>query len=118
MEDLSQECDCNVIHEDTVNNVKTLMPTLTELEKVSDFFKILSDKTRIKIIWALDESEMCVCDIAVICNMTKSAISHQLAILKKGNLVKSRREGKEVFYSLKDDHVKFMLENSMKHINE
>lgn len=111
-------CDCDVIHAEVVDDVKKRMPSLEDLEDLGKFFKILGDSTRVKIIWALDESEMCVCDIAVLLNMTKSAISHQLKTLKEANLVKFRREGKVVYYSLKDDHVKDIFEKGMEHIKE
>ena len=110
--------DCSIIHEDMVNNIKTLLPVDDTFIKTSSFFKVLGDKTRIKILWILNEGELCVCDIAILCNMTKSAISHQLSFLKQNNIVKSRKDGKEVFYSLTDNHVKFMLENSINHIIE
>lgn len=111
-------CDCDVIHADVVDSVKKKMPEERELYDLSDFFKVLGDSTRAKIIWALDESEMCVCDIAVLLNMTKSAISHQLRSLKQANLVKYRKEGKIVFYSLADDHVKDIFEKGLEHIRE
>ena len=111
-------CDCDVIHEEVVNRVKQKMPNEDSLHDLSDFFKVLGDSTRVKIIWALDENEMCVCDIAVLLNMTKSAISHQLKTLRQANLVKFRREGKVVYYSLKDEHVKDIFEKGMEHIKE
>jgi len=111
-------CDCEVIHADVVEKVKKKMPDVNELYDLSDFFKVLGDSTRAKIMWALDESEMCVCDIAVLLNMTKSAISHQLHSLKQANLVKHRKEGKIVFYSLADDHVKDIFEKGLEHIRE
>lgn len=111
-------CDCEVIHADVVEEVKKRMPKEDDLYDLSDFFKVLGDSTRVKIIWALDEKEMCVCDIAVLLNMTKSAISHQLRSLKQADLVKFRREGKVVYYSLKDDHVKDIFEKGMEHIKE
>lgn len=111
-------CDCDVIHADVVDSVKKKMPEERELYDLSDFFKVLGDSTRVKIMWALDESEMCVCDIAVLLNMTKSAISHQLRSLKQANLVKHRKEGKIVFYSLADDHVKDIFEKGLEHIRE
>jgi len=111
-------CDCDVIHADVVNEVKQRMPKQDILWDLSDFFKVLGDSTRVRIIWALDEHEMCVCDIAVLLNMTKSAISHQLKTLKQANLVKFRREGKVVFYSLMDEHVKDIFEKGMEHIKE
>lgn len=111
-------CDCDVIHEEVVNTVKKKMPDEDELYDLSDFFKVLGDSTRVKIMWALDESEMCVCDLAVLLNMTKSAISHQLRSLKQANLVKYRKEGKVVFYCLTDDHVKAIFEKGLEHIRE
>ena len=111
-------CDCDVIHSSVVDAVKMKMPDENELYDLSDFFKILGDSTRAKIIWALDESEMCVCDLAVLLNMTKSAISHQLSSLKQANLVKYRKEGKVVFYSLTDEHVKAIFEKGLEHIRE
>ena len=111
-------CDCEVIHGDIVDEVKKRMPEDEDIYDLSDFFKVLGDSTRMRIIWALDESEMCVCDIAVLLNMTKSAISHQLRALRNANLVKFRREGKTVFYSLKDKHVRDIYEIGMEHIKE
>lgn len=111
-------CDCDVIHADVVDKVKVRMPEEDELYDLSDFFKVLGDSTRIKIMWALDENEMCVCDLAVLLNMTKSAISHQLHSLRQANLVKYRKEGKVVFYSLSDDHVKEIFEKGLEHIRE
>ncbi|NMA65168.1 MAG: winged helix-turn-helix transcriptional regulator [Clostridiaceae bacterium] len=94
------------------------MPDETDIYNLADFFKVLGDSTRAKIISALDISEMCVCDLAVLLNMTKSAISHQLRALRQANLVKHRREGKVVFYSLSDDHVKSVFELGLEHIKE
>lgn len=118
MRDTDINCDCGVIHPDIVNKVKMVMPVEDELYDLSDFFKVLGDSTRVRIMWALDESEMCVCDIAVLLNMTKSAVSHQLKLLRTSNLVKYRKEGKVVFYSLSDDHVKEILEKGLVHIRE
>lgn len=111
-------CDCEVIHADVLEEVKPKMPIEEDIYDLSDFFKVLGDSTRLKIISALDVHEMCVCDIAVLLNMTKSAISHQLRYLKQADLVKFRKEGKVVFYSLKDDHVKDIFEIGMEHIKE
>jgi ArsR family transcriptional regulator len=111
-------CDCDVIHEDVVNAVKEKIPDDSDIYDLSDFFKILGDSARTKIIWALDESEMCVCDLAVLLNMTKSAVSHQLRSLREANLVKNRREGKNIFYSLADDHVKQIFEKGLEHTRE
>ena len=111
-------CDCDVIHSDVVDTVRQKMPEETELNDLSDFFKILGDGTRAKIIWALDESEMCVCDLAVLLGMTKSAISHQLSLLRQKNLVKNRREGRVVYYSLADNHIRQIFETGLEHIRE
>lgn len=111
-------CDCETIHEDILNEVRDNMPEDGYLYELADLFKIFADSTRIKILWALEQSEMCVCDMAVLLGMTKSAISHQLRTLKQTNLVKFRKDGKNVFYSLKDDHVKKILEMGMEHIHE
>lgn len=111
-------CDCEVIHADVVDTVKKNMPEEDILYDLSDFFKVLGDSTRIKILWALDENELCVCDLASLLNMTKSAISHQLSSLRQANLVKYRKEGKVVFYSLADDHVKEIYEKGLEHIKE
>ena len=111
-------CDCDVIHADIVDKVKKSMPEEEQLYDLADFFKVFGDSTRIKILWALDNEEMCVCDLAVLLNMTKSAISHQLKTLRQEKLVKYRREGKNVIYSLLDDHVKNIIEIGLEHINE
>jgi ArsR family transcriptional regulator len=115
---LIEKCDCDVIHEDVVNQVKEKMPQEETLYDLAELFKVFGDTTRIKILWALDEAEMCVCDIAVLLNMTQSAISHQLRVLKQANLVKNRREGKVVYYSLNDEHVKQIFDQGLTHIYE
>ena len=111
-------CDCNTIHEDNVKCVKKEMLDDEILLDIADFYKALSDSTRIKIINALDKSELCVCDISALLNMTKSAVSHQLQNLKEMHLIKSRREGKEVLYSLADNHVREVFEISIEHVME
>ena len=111
-------CDCNVIHENIVSSVKEKMPGEEKLYYLAELFKVFGDSTRIKILCVLAESEMCVCDISALLNMTQSAISHQLRILKQAKLVKSWREGKVVFYSLDDDHVKQIFNQGLDHINE
>jgi len=113
-----ERCFCDVIHEDIVNTVKGKMPKEETLYDLAELFKVFGDSTRIKILWALDEAEMCVCDIAVLLNMTQSAISHQLRVLKQAKLVKSRREGKIVYYALNDDHVRQIFDQGLAHINE
>jgi ArsR family transcriptional regulator len=111
-------CDCDVIHAEVVELVKQFMPEDERLYDLADFFKMFGDSTRIKILWALDREEMCVCDLAVLLNMTKSAISHQLKTLRQENLVKYRKDGKTVIYSLLDEHVKNILEIGLEHIEE
>lgn len=111
-------CDCEVIHEDVVNLVKSKMPMEETLYDLAELFKVFGDSTRIKILWALDEAELCVCDIAVLLNMTQSAISHQLRVLKQANLVRNRKDGKIVFYSLIDEHVKQIFTQGLDHTRE
>ena len=111
-------CDCDVIHIDLVNKAKSKALDEEKLLLISDFYKALSDSTRIKIVDLLNGNELCVCDIAVILNMTKSAVSHQLKNLREMNLIKSRKQGKEVWYSLADDHVREVFEISLEHIKE
>lgn len=111
-------CDCDAIHEDVIYKARAEMSEEETLFNIADFFKAMSDSTRIRIIDLLDHSEMCVCDISVLLNMTKSAVSHQLKNLREMNLIKSRREGKEVWYSLADRHVKEVFDISMQHILE
>ena len=110
-------CDCNIIHKEQVEKVLKNKPKDEELNNLTELFKILGDFTRIKIIWVLDYNEMCVCDIANVLNMTKSSISHQLATLRNAGIVKSRKEGKEVYYKLDDDHIKKLYEIGIEHIN-
>ena len=109
-------CDCNIIHEDIVKQTLEKMPEENLFNKLAEFFKILGDTTRTRILFALDQNEMCVCDIANVLGMTKSSISHQLSQLKHSGIVKCRKEGKEVYYSLDDDHIKQLFEVGMEHI--
>lgn len=113
-----EELECDVLHEDIVENVKKQMLEEDILFDVSDFFKILGDSTRAKIMWALDKSDMCVCDLASLLGMTKSAISHQLKTLRDSKLVKFKKEGKMVIYSLADNHVKDIFEKALEHVLE
>ena len=106
------------VHEDIVEKVNDRMPAEDDLDDLADFFKIFGDTTRIKILYVLLCSEMCVCDLAQILNMTQSAISHQLRVLKQMDLVKSRREGKTIFYSLADGHITTILSQGLDHIQE
>lgn len=109
-------CDCNIIHQDIVNNTLNNMIDENLLNKLAEFFKILGDTTRTKILFALDQNEMCVCDIANVLNMSKSSISHQLGTLRRSGIVKCRKQGKEVYYMLDDDHVKQLFEVGIEHI--
>lgn len=111
-------CEYMHVHEDIVERVNRVMPGEEQLFDLSELFKIFGDSTRVKILFVLFESEMCVCDIAQLLGMTQSAISHQLQVLKKSKLVKYRREGKTVFYSLADSHVRTILDQGMEHITE
>lgn len=110
-------CDCNIIHQNAVNIALKNKPKEKELENLTALFKILGDSTRTKILWILDHHEMCVCDIANVLNMTKSSISHQLAILREAGIVRFRRSGKEVYYTLDDEHISRLYEIGLEHIN-
>jgi DNA-binding transcriptional ArsR family regulator len=114
----ADRCDCNVIHEDVVAEVREKMPEDGVLLDLADLFKVFSDSTRVRILCALQHSEMCVCDIAYLLGMTKSAISHQLRALRQTRLVKHRRDGKVVYYSLDDEHVGNIFEQGLIHICE
>ena len=118
MKKLMPVCDCNVIHADLVKRVRKHMPRDEDFYDLADLYKMLSDSTRVRILWALFREEMCVCDIAVLLNMTKSAISHQLKSLRLANLVKYDKRGKEVYYSLADNHVKDIFKKGFEHIRE
>ena len=111
-------CDCNEIHEDLLKIVNDTMPEETELYDLAELFKVFGDSTRIRILFVLFEAEVCVCDLAKVLNMTQSPISHQLRILKANKLVNSRREGKSVFYSLADGHVRTIIAQGREHIEE
>ena len=111
-------CDLMHVHEEIVAKVSLEMPDEDSLFDLSELFKVFGDSTRIRILYCLFESEMCVCDIATLLSMTQSAISHQLSVLKKSKLVKSRRSGKTVFYSLADSHVRAIIDQGMEHVKE
>ena len=106
------------VHDDTVKRVTGRMPPDETLYDLAELFKVFGDSTRMRILFVLFEAEVCVCDLAEALNMTQSAISHQLRILKQNKLVKSRREGKSVFYSLADDHVRTIVDQGREHIEE
>lgn len=115
---IAPRCDFIYVHEEVVNQVLEVLPTDEELQSLADFFRIFGDSTRIRILYALSQSELCVCDIASLLGMGQSAISHQLRILKQMRLVKFRREGKSVLYSLADGHIETILAQGMEHIGE
>lgn len=114
----AETCDAIEIHSDLLKIVNTTLPEETELYDLAELFKVFGDSTRIRILFVLFEAEVCVCDLAAALNMTQSAISHQLKILKQSKLVKSRREGKSVFYSLADGHVRTIIAQGREHIEE
>lgn len=111
-------CEYMHAHEDLIERVKADMPDEIKLYDLAELYKVFADSTRIKILYCLFEEEMCVCDIATLLSMTNSAISHQLRVLKQAKLVKFRRKGKTVFYSLSDDHVRTIIGMGMEHIME
>ena len=113
-----ENCSCTIIHEDVVNRIKLNMPKEETLYDLADLFKVLGDTTRVKILSALFQAEMCVCDIAALLGMTQSAISHQLRVLKQARLVRFRKEGKVVYYFLDDEHVRGIFDQGLIHIAE
>lgn len=114
----AEVCECNAIHEEVVGKVRKMMPEEEKLYDLAELFKVFGDTTRVRILCALFESEMCVCDISVLLGMTQSSISHQLRVLKSAKLVKNRKEGKVVYYSLNDEHIKHIFEQGLEHISE
>ena len=112
------QCEHVHVHPEKIKNVNSQIPDEAKLFELADFFKVFSDSTRIRILYVLKCSEMCVCDIAEALNMTQSAISHQLRVLKQMKLVKNRRDGKTIFYSLSDDHITTILSQGIEHIEE
>jgi ArsR family transcriptional regulator len=111
-------CGITCMHEDVIERVSKNMPEEELLYDLAELFKVFGDSTRVRILCALDEEEMCVCDISALLNMTQSAISHQLRVLKAARLVKNRRDGKVVYYSLDDEHVKAIFDQGLMHIKE
>ncbi|MBE5923279.1 MAG: helix-turn-helix transcriptional regulator [Lachnospiraceae bacterium] len=118
MEKIEFSCEINETHPDLVKLVGDTMPEETELYDLAELFKVFGDSTRIRILFVLLQAEVCVCDLAEVLNMNQSAISHQLRILKQNKLVKARREGKSIFYSLADEHVKTIIAMGQEHIEE
>ncbi len=118
IEKIAPHCDFIFVHENVVKKVLEVMPQGEELQNLAEFFRVFGDSTRIRILYALSQSELCVCDIASLLDMGQSAISHQLRILKQMRLVKFRRDGKSVLYSLADSHIETILAQGMEHIEE
>lgn len=110
-------CDCNIIHKEAVDKVLNKMPNENIFNHLADLFKLIGDTTRCRILYALDQDEMCVCDLANVLNMTKSSVSHQLSILKKHKIVRFHRVGKEVYYALDDEHIVKLFEIGVEHIS-
>ncbi len=113
-----ETCEGEVIHEDVVKMVKATFPKDEMIFDLADFYKIFGDTTRVKILYALDKSELCVCDISALLGMSVSAVSHQLRALRESDLVRTKRDGKVIYYSLADEHVKSILECGIEHIKE
>jgi len=111
-------CGFLCVHEDVVAQVQRMMPAQERLLRLAELFKVFGDGTRVRILYVLFEAEVCVCDLAKLLGMTQSAVSHQLRILKQAHLIKARREGKTIFYSLADDHVAMLLRQGMEHVCE
>jgi ArsR family transcriptional regulator len=116
--DVVQTCITKGIHKDIIRTVKRNMPDQVALYDVADLFKLFGDSTRLGILWALSESEMCVCDLCALLKMKQPAVSHQLKNLKQSRIVKARRDGKIVYYSLDDEHIRELLNLGMEHIQE
>ena len=113
-----EKCEVTLIHEDNVKKAINTLPDDELIADLSDMFKIFGDQTRVKILMALESGELCVCDIAAVMDMSQSAISHQLRVLKQSNIVKTRRQGKVVYYSISDDHVKEIFDIAIVHVQE
>ena len=111
-------CEDNCIHMDRLEKVREKLPDVDELYDLAELFKVFGDSTRIRILYVLFQSELCVCDLAEVLGMTQSAVSHQLKILKQAKLVTGRREGKSVFYALADDHVRSIIDHGKEHVDE
>ena len=114
----TEQCECNIVHSSVVERVSAEMPEEETLYNLAELFKVFGDSTRTRIISALFVAELCVCDIASLLNMTKSAVSHQLRILRQTKIVKNRKSGKEVYYSLDDGHIAEIFKTALEHLNE
>ncbi len=113
-----EQCECTFVHEEIVRDVAAHMPPDEKICDLADFFKVFADSTRIRILYVLLHSELCVCDLAEALHMTQSAISHQLRMLKQMALVKNKRDGKTIYYSLSDSHIAAILSQGLEHIEE
>lgn len=113
---IAPKCNCTVIHDEVVDQVRQIMPNEDELYILSDLYKSLGDQTRLKILFALSSNDMCVCDIAALLDMSQSAISHQLRVLRAARLVKYTKQGKVVYYSLDDNHVNEIFKQGLEHV--
>ena len=114
----SLACECEVIHGDVVSGIRATLPSDEKLIDLAEFFKVFGDSTRAKILNVLFEHEVCVCDLTALVGTSQSAVSHQLRILKQADMVKYRRDGKQVYYSLKDDHIKTIFDQAVQHLSE
>ena len=115
-DNIAPKCNCTVIHDEVVDQVREIMPNEDELYILSDLYKSLGDQTRLKILFALSSNDMCVCDIAALLDMSQSAISHQLRVLRAARLVKYTKQGKVVYYSLDDNHVNEIFKQGLEHV--
>lgn len=116
--DLIERCEATVVHEDVVKQIENILPEEETLYDLAEFYKVFADSTRIKILYVLLKSEMCVCDLSQVLGVSQSAVSHQLRMLKQMKLVKFRRDGKTVYYSLSDHHIESILSQGIEHISE
>ena len=112
------QCDCEAIHEDVVDKVRRMMPPGNDFVDIANLYKMFADPTRAKILWALHCDKLCVCDLACLLNMTKSAISHQLKSLRLSNLVSFQKQGKVVYYSLSDKHIQEIFNSGFAHLDQ
>ncbi len=118
MNDAVETCITKGIHRNTIRTVKRNMPDSVAVYELADLFKLFGDSTRLGILWALSESEMCVCDLCALLRMKQPAVSHQLKNLKQSRIVKARRDGKIIYYSLEDEHIRRLLNLGMEHTQE
>lgn len=118
MKQIKDKCDCRIIHDDKVNEARLQALGDVAIEDLCQTFKALGDISRLKILWALEHQEMCVCDLAALLGITESAVSHQLRLLRTLRLVKNRREGTILYYRLADDHVSQLVSIALEHVQE